>query len=492
MHYRDACATGDLDEQVRRFKPALDIAAEEVWSISICTTPPVLAVVNNNLRNVPRTAVYSWDFQSPGNACPELWYLTEDNNSAGAVAAIQSQIMTPTLRANDPPPSLTDAGRDNANVVADGSNGARLAGRLIKGLVWAALALGLALVALRHPFILRRLALMVPTLAIISVIVFTIIQLPPGDYITSMIIRLEESGETAAQDQIDEIKELFHLDESLPSRYVRWVGLRWFGTFAEQDKGLLQGNLGLSMETRSPVNQLVGDRLLLTFLISLSTILFTWVVARPTGIYSAVKQYSIPDYILTFIGSVGMCVPAFLLALLLMYAAKQWFGISVGGLLSADFATQPEWDWPKIKDLLKHIWLPVVVLGVGGTASMIRVMRANLLDELRKPYVVTARAKGVPPLKLLLKYPVRIALNPFISGIGHIFPQLISGSAIVAIVLSLPTVGPLMLDALMTQDMYLAGSMLMVLSLLGIVGTLVSDLLLLLLDPRIRYEGGAK
>jgi len=183
---------------------------------------------------------------------------------------------------------------------------------------------------------------MVPTLAIISVIVFTIIQLPPGDYITSMIIRLEESGETAAQEQIDEIKELFHLDESLPSRYVRWVGLRWFGTFAEQDKGLLQGNLGLSMETRSPVNQLVGDRLLLTFLISLSTILFTWVVALPTGIYSAVKQYSIPDYILTFIGFVGMCVPAFLLALLLMYAAKQWFGISVGGLLSADFATQPE------------------------------------------------------------------------------------------------------------------------------------------------------
>ncbi|MDT8391279.1 MAG: ABC transporter permease [Lentisphaeria bacterium] len=346
--------------------------------------------------------------------------------------------------------------------------------------------------AWRHPFIARRLVIMVPTLAVISIIVFTVIQLPPGDYVSSLIIRLEQTGDTAARQEINEIKEMFHLEESLVKRYTRWLGVPWFLSYDTKDKGLLQGHLGLSMETRSPVNQMVGDRLLLTMLISLGTILFTWLIALPTGIYSAVKQYSVIDYILTFIGFIGMCVPAFLLALLLMYGANEWFGVSIGGLLSSDYATQPEWDWPKVVDLLKHIWLPVVVLGVGGTAGMIRVMRANLLDELKKPYVVTARAKGVRPFKLLMKYPVRIALNPFISGIGHIFPQLVSGGAIVAIVLSLPTVGPLMLEALMTQDMYLAGSLLMVLSLLGVFGTLVSDLLLLALDPRIRYSGGGK
>jgi ABC-type dipeptide/oligopeptide/nickel transport system permease component len=236
------------------------------------------------------------------------------------------------------------------------------------------------------------------------------------------------------------------------------------------------------------VNAIVGDRILLTVLISLGTILLTWALAIPIGIYSAVRQYSIGDYVLTFLGFIGMCVPGFLLALLLMYASAEFLGIPVSGLFSSQYGAQPEWDWPKILDLLKHIWVPVVVLGIGGTAGMIRVMRANLLDELKKPYVVTARAKGVRPLKLLLKYPVRMALNPFISGIGGIFPQLVSGGAIVAMVLSLPTVGPLLLAALMSEDMYLAGSMLMVLSLLGVVGTLVSDLLLLWLDPRIRMQ----
>ena len=372
------------------------------------------------------------------------------------------------------------------------SGAGRILGVIVRILVWGTLFLLLVLVSVRHPFIARRLAIMVPTLAIISVLVFAVIQLPPGDYVTTLIVRLEQTGDTVAQREIDEINETFHLKESVVTRYFRWLGVPWFFTFDAKDQGLLQGNLGLSMETRGPVNQLVGDRLLLTFLISLATILFTWAVALPTGMYSAVKQYSVGDYVLTFVGFFGMCVPAFLLALLLMYVANDWFGVSIGGLLSPDFATQPEWDWPKVADLLKHIWLPVVVLGVGGTAGMIRVMRANLLDELKKPYVVTARAKGVRPLRLLLKYPVRIALNPFISGLGHIFPQLVSGGAIVAIVLSLPTVGPLMLQALMTQDMYLAGSLLMVLSLLGVFGTLVSDLLLLALDPRIRYQRGAK
>ena len=286
---------------------------------------------------------------------------------------------------------------------------------------------------------------------------------------------------------------MFHLDESVAMRYFRWMGLVWFTSFEEGDQGLLQGHLGRSMQDGQPlVNDLVGDRILLTFLISLGTILLTWVLAVPIGIYSAVRQYSLGDYTLTLIGFLGMCVPSFLLALLLMYFSSEVMGIKATGLFSPEYAARPEWTWGKFVDLLKHIWLPVVVLGVGGTAGMIRVMRGNLLDELRKPYVTTARAKGVRPTKLLLKYPVRLALNPFISGIGGIFPALVSGGAIVAMVLSLPTVGPLMLEALMTEDMYLAGSMLMVLSLLGVMGTLVSDLLLLWLDPRIRFEGGGR
>jgi ABC-type dipeptide/oligopeptide/nickel transport system permease component len=269
-------------------------------------------------------------------------------------------------------------------------------------------------------------------------------------------------------------------------QYAHWMGLPWFVSFDPADTGLLQGNLGRSMSSGQPVNLVVGDRLLLTVLISLGTIAFTWVLAIPIGIYSAVRQYSVMDYILTFVGFLGMCVPPFLFALVLMALA------GVSGLHSAEYAGQPYWDAGKVVDLLKHLWVPIVVLGAGGTAAMIRIMRANLLDELNKPYVTTARAKGVSPLKLLMRYPVRIALNPFISGIGGLFPQLISGGAIVAMVLSLPTIGPLLLEALLLEDMYLAGSMLMILSLLGIVGTLVSDLLLLWLDPRIRFEGGTR
>ncbi|RYZ59567.1 MAG: ABC transporter permease, partial [Proteobacteria bacterium] len=244
--------------------------------------------------------------------------------------------------------------------------------------------------------------------------------------------------------------------------------------------------LGRSMETQLPINQMVGDRIGLTVVVSLLTILFTWAIALPIGIYSAVRQYSVGDYVLTLAGFVGMCVPAFLLALVLIAVSGKV------GLFSPEFAAQPDWSWAKVKDLLAHLWIPIVVLGVGGTAGMIRVMRANLLDELKKPYVTTAMAKGVRPMRLLLKYPVRLALNPFVSGIGNLFPQLVSGGAIVAIVLALPMVGPLQLQALLAQDTYLAGSMLMVLSLLGVVGTLVSDVLLLWLDPRIRFEGGSR
>ncbi|MHC4200412.1 MAG: ABC transporter permease, partial [Planctomycetota bacterium] len=319
-----------------------------------------------------------------------------------------------------------------------------------------------------------------------------IIQLPPGDFVTTRIMQLEESGDEADLQEIEELKEMFQLGRWMPVRYARWMGLKWFGTFDPKDAGLLQGNMGRSMESLRVVNDIVGDRILLTVLISLGTILFTWAVAIPIGIYSAVKQYSIGDYVFTFLGFVGMCIPGFLLALLLIHVSGKWFGITVSGLFSSRYGAQPEWTWGKFADLLQHIWVPVVVLGAGGTAGMIRIMRANLLDELKKPYVTTARAKGVRPMKLLFKYPVRLALNPFVSGIGGLFPQLVSGGAIVAMVLSLPTVGPLMLSALMSEDMYLAGSMLMVLSLLGVLGTLVSDLLLLWLDPRIRFRGGVR
>jgi ABC-type dipeptide/oligopeptide/nickel transport system permease component len=284
---------------------------------------------------------------------------------------------------------------------------------------------------------------------------------------------------------------MFFLDDPLVTQYVRWSGLKWFTTFKVEDKGLLQGNLGRSMlGNNKPVTQIVGDRILLTVLISLGTILFTWAIAVPLGIYSAVRQYSVGDYVLTLIGFFGMCIPGFLLALILMYFSMRVLGLDVSGLFSSRYAAQPHWDWPKALDLLKHIWVPVVILGIGGTAGMLRVMRGNLLDELKKPYVTTARAKGVRPIKLLMKYPVRLALNPFISGIGGIFPALLSGGGIMAIVLSLPTIGPMMLSALMEEDLYLAGSMLMVFSLLGIFGTLVSDLLLLWVDPRIRFQGG--
>lgn len=272
-------------------------------------------------------------------------------------------------------------------------------------------------------------------------------------------------------------------------RYAHWLGLTWFTTFDAVDAGLLQGYLGLSMEHEKSVNEVIGDRIALTLIVSVSTLLLVWLIAVPAGIYSAVRPYSVGDYALTTLGFMGMSVPAFLLALVVMFLAKRWLGVSLDGLFSPEFSSLSGWSGAKIGDLLKHIWLPVVVLGVGGVAGMSRVMRANLLDELNKPYVVTARAKGVRPLKLLLKYPVRLALNPFVSSLGGLFPQLVSGGAIVAMVMSLPMIGPTMLDALLVEDVYLAGSMLMVLSLLAVVGTLVSDLLLLWLDPRIRLGG---
>jgi peptide/nickel transport system permease protein len=323
--------------------------------------------------------------------------------------------------------------------------------------------------------ILSRLFWMIPTLVIISIISFAIIQLPPGDYLTSYIAALAESGETVDEEQIEALRMRYALDQPVYVQYFRWIA------------GMLQGDMGMSFEWNRPVTDLIGERILLTTIISIVTLLVTWGIAVPIGIYSAVKQYSIGDYAVTFIGFIGLATPNFLLALVCMYIGYAVFDVSAGGLFSAAYQNAP-WSLAKLWDLFSHIWIPVLVIGTSGTAGMIRVMRGNLLDELRKQYVLTARAKGVHRVKLILKYPVRIALNPMISTIGWVLPSIVSGATITAVVLGLPTTGPLLLRALMNQDMYLAGSMVMMLSLLTVIGTLISDLLLLWLDPRIRYE----
>jgi peptide/nickel transport system permease protein len=316
-----------------------------------------------------------------------------------------------------------------------------------------------------------------PTLLAISIMVFIIIQLPPGDYFTTYVNELQSQGETVSADRIEFLKQQYGFDRHPVEQYFVWMF------------GLLQGDFGYSFEHSLPVTDVVGDRILLTFVVSFSTIVFTWVVSFIIGTYSAVYQYSLGDYALSFLGFVGLATPNFLLALVLLWLANVYFGTSIGGLMDPDYLDQP-WSWGKISSVLEHLWIPVVVIGTSGTAGMIRRLRANLLDELHKQYVVTARAKGLHPFKILVKYPLRMALNPFIADIGNLLPQVISGAAIVSVVLSLPTAGPMLLRALQSQDMYLAGSFLMMLALLTVIGTLVSDIALALLDPRIRLGGG--
>ncbi len=485
---RDALSASDLEEQQDVFGQILDIAAENLWTINIATPTPQLVIVKRGLRNVPRNAITGHIFNTPANAGVETYFFENPTDSDSARALIQ-RLMTEV----DPDPRRTLQTVTSTATTPTGFAAQRV-GSIIRFLFTGIVLLGALLLIVRHPFITRRLIILVPTVFVMSVCVFTIIELPPGDFITTRIQQLEMDGDTAAIQQAAELRDLFHLEESAPMRYVRWIGLPWFVSFDSADRGLLQGDLGRSMEDGQRVNELVGDRIMLTLLISLFTLIFTWIVAIPIGLYSAVKQYSIGDYVFTFFGFIGMCVPPMLLALVMMYIGSSVLGLPVGGLFSPEYAMQPHWDFGKVIDLLQHIWIPVVVIGVSGTAGMIRVLRANMLDELGKPYVTTARAKGVRPLKLILKYPLRLALNPFISGIGMIFPQLVSGGAIVGIVLSLPTVAPMLLGALQAQNMYLAGSMLMVLSLLTVFGTLVSDLLLMWVDPRIRIgsAGGDK
>lgn len=476
----ESFGASDRETQKEIFDKLFDIAAENLWTINITTAPPHPVVVKNGLKNVPRNSFYGANFCPPAPAGLETFFYEEPFDSPGAIAQIKKE-MTEVF----PAPYGTE------EEVVESSRYERL-GWLIKNLFLGIAVCGIIMVGIRHPYVGRRLLFMIPTLLIISLISFFIIQLPPGSFIETRILELQLRGGPMAMDESKELREIYHLDKPFPERYARWLGLYWFTSFDRKHEGLLQGHMGLSMENQGTVNEMVGDRILLTFFISIGTILFTWMLAIPIGIYSAVRQYTLGDYLFTLVGFIGMSIPSFLFALILLYLSREYFGINISGLFSAEYAAQPEWTRGKIVDLLKHIWVPIVVLGVTGTASMIRIMRGNLLDELKKPYVITAMAKGVRPFKLLLKYPVRLSLNPFISTIGVIFPQLISGGAIVAMVLSLPTVGPLLLESLMLEDMYVAGSMLMVLSLLGILGTLVSDLLLMWLDPRIRMEGGVR
>ena len=328
-------------------------------------------------------------------------------------------------------------------------------------------------------YIFRRVLMMIPTLVITSALIFAIIEAPPGDYLESYIAELKAQGEAVDNARIEYLREEYGFDKSPVERYFNWVG------------GMFVGDFGYSFAYELPVTAVVGDRLFLTIVVSMATIIFTWLIAFPIGIYSATRQYSWGDYGFTFLGLLGLAIPNFLLALVLMYLANVWFGTSIGGLMDPSFVDQPM-SWAKFMSVLQHLWVPVLVIGTSGTAGMIRRIRANLLDELQKQYVTTARAKGLHPFRALVKYPLRMSLNFFISDIGSLLPAVISGAEVVAIVLSLETTGPLLISALQQQDMYLAGSFLMFLSLLTVVGVLISDIALAYLDPRIRLSGGVR
>jgi peptide/nickel transport system permease protein len=325
-------------------------------------------------------------------------------------------------------------------------------------------------------YLIRRSLLAILTMWAVSVLSFVVIQLPPGDYITSYIAQMSASGSGVSAEEAESLRRQYGLDQPMHVQYLRWMSM------------VLRGNFGMALEYGRPVSDVIGDRLWLTMVVSVAAIIFTWLVALPIGIYSAVRQYSIGDYVATFVGFIGLAVPSFMLALILMYLGFTLLNVNIGGLFSEEFG-EASWGLAKVWDLTKHLPLPALILGLAGTAQLIRIMRANLLDELGKPYVVTARARGLPETRVILKYPVRVALNPFASTIGYLFPYVVSGSIIVSLVLSLPTVGPLLLKALIAQDMFLAGTIVLLLGVMTVIGTFISDLLLIWIDPRIKFEG---
>jgi peptide/nickel transport system permease protein len=326
------------------------------------------------------------------------------------------------------------------------------------------------------PYIAKRILILIPLLFMISVISFVLIQLPPGDFLNMYIMQLRASGTTIHEEQIAQLKLLYGLDKTLPEQYLLWM-----------KNILFYGNFGNSFQYNRPVADILLARIPLTVAVSIATTIFIWLVAVPIGIYSATHQYSLVDYFWTFVSFIGLAVPSFLLALIFIWIAFVTFDISAIGLFSPQFENAP-WSVAKVIDLLKHIWVPVVIIGMSGTAGLMRTMRGMMLDELNKQYVITARAKGLSELRLLVKYPVRTAMNPVISTIGWMLPAIVGGEVLVSMVLNIPTIGPVLFTALMNQDMYLAGSIVFILSILTVVGTLVSDILLVWLDPRIRYE----
>ena len=324
-------------------------------------------------------------------------------------------------------------------------------------------------------YIVRRFLAGLLTIWAATVISFVVIQLPPGDFVTSYIAALQSTGTVLSQEEAEALRQQYGLDRPMHIQYIKWMGL------------MLEGNYGMAMEYNRPVREVIGDRMAITIVISLAAVLFIWIVSLPIGIYSAVRQYSIGDYFFTFLGFVGIAIPNFMLALILLYVSFKYFDAqNIGGLFSPGMSMEP-WGLPKIWDMIKHLPVPAIIIGMAGMAEVVRILRANLLDELRKPYVVTARAKGLAETRVIIKYPVRAAMNPFASTIGYIFPFLVSGSIIVSLVLSLPTVGPLLYKALIAQDLFLSGTILLMLAILTVVGTFISDLILMWIDPRIRH-----
>jgi len=326
-------------------------------------------------------------------------------------------------------------------------------------------------------YLLRRFLTMILTVFIISILTFVIIQLPPGDYVTNIINRMVSQGASSpSPEDIALLRKIYGLNDPMPVQYLKWI-----------EKIIFQGKFGYSFTFQKDAIEIIAARLPASFVLSMSSFMFVWILSLPIGIYSAVKKYSVGDYFVNFIGFVGLAIPSFLLALVCLYVAYKYFGVAAIGLFSKEFQNAP-WSVPRVFDLFKHMWIPMIIVGIGGTAGLIRTLRANLLDELNKPYVDTARAKGLPEARMLWKYPVRHALNPFISTLGWMLPSLISGEVIVAIVLNLPTSGPILYNALASQDMYVAAGFLLLLSTLTVIGTFISDILLALLDPRIRFQ----
>ena len=325
-------------------------------------------------------------------------------------------------------------------------------------------------------YIIRRILVLIPLLLVTSITSFIIIELPPGDFLTTYVAQLKMQNIMIREDEIARLTRQYGLDKPMYQRYFLWI-----------KNIILHGDFGRSFQWNKPVTEVIGEHLTLTIVISISTIIFSWILAIPIGIYSAIHQYSISDYIFTFLGFIGLSIPGFLLALVLLWGIYVSTGIAITGLFSPEFIAAP-WSIAKVLDLLKHMWVPLIIIGAQGTAGLIRTMRGNLLDELGKQYVVVARAKGLPERKVIFKYPVRMAINPLISTIGWMLPGIFSGETLVAIVLNLPTMGPLFMQALLAQDMYLAGSFVLIMGFLTLIGTLISDILLVWVDPRIRYE----